>query len=330
MAQLLGLDVGYGFVKVTDGEDGFIFPSVVADAGEERVYYSSIQGGDPLGSLRVRIDDRLFFVGKAAVRHSNLASRALSATRSEGDNMRVLFLSAIGLLCQQSANEIDVVTGLPPGCIHLSKRMVDEVSGRHLIVVHQNGTARKVDVNLKAIEVVPQPLGTYWSQILEAPDQAPAHLDCRVGVVDVGYLTTDLAAIEDGEFIPARSTTIKVGLADAYTDIARRLSREYGLEREPHTLDAAVIKGKVKVSGVEVDITPICQGAFERLATKVLVELTSAWRIQEFDRLYLSGGGGQSLSPYLLPHIPQGRLVDEPITANCRGYWEWGKRHAGA
>ncbi|HHY39125.1 MAG TPA: ParM/StbA family protein [Clostridia bacterium] len=326
MAQLLGLDIGYGFVKATNGENGYVFPSVVGDASEKQIYYSTIQQTDPLGNLRVRIDDRVFFVGKSAIRHSNLAFRALSTTRSEGTHMRVLSLSAVALFCDRSQNKFEVVTGLPPGRMHLAKYMVDQVKGIHRIGVYQNGTARDAEVDISSVEVVPQPLGTYWSQTLSGSEPAAEHLEGRTGVIDIGYVTTDLAAIEDGEFVPGRSTTIKVGLADAYVDIASRLFREYGLEREPYTLDGAVIKGKVTVSGEEVDITPICNGAFERLATKVLVELMSVWRIQEFDRLYLSGGGGQSLSPYLLPHVPQGKLADDPITANCRGFWAWGKR----
>jgi plasmid segregation protein ParM len=32
MSKIVGLDVGYGFVKITDGDFGYSFPSVVGDS----------------------------------------------------------------------------------------------------------------------------------------------------------------------------------------------------------------------------------------------------------------------------------------------------------
>ncbi len=328
MAKLLGLDVGYGFVKVTDGESGYVFPSVVGDVDEGQFLYPAIQPKDPLGALRFGIDGREFLVGKAAIRHSNLAFRALSTTRSEGGDLKALFLSAVGLFCGGSAREFDVVTGLPPGCMHLAEGMVDQVRGNHRVRAWRGGAAEDMEVLVRSVEVVPQPLGTYWSQALEAPASEDGAVEGRVGILDIGFVTTDLAAVEDGEFIPARSGTVRVGLANAYLDIANRLFRQYGLERETYGLDSAVIKGRVTVSGRTVDIAPMCAQVFERLATKVLVELASTWQVEAFDTILLSGGGSQLLSQYLLPHIPNARLVDDPITANCRGYWAWGRQQA--
>ncbi|MEW5934336.1 MAG: ParM/StbA family protein, partial [Bacillota bacterium] len=143
---------------------------------------------------------------------------------------------------------------------------------------------------------------------------------------DVGFRTTDLAALEDGEFIPEKSRTIAVGLAAAYAEIADHLLTRYGLERESHALDEAVITGRIRVAGREVDITDIRNQAFKELAAKVLVELHSTWRVLEFDRLLVSGGGGQALSNYLLPHLSHAELVPDPVTANCKGYLAWARR----
>ena len=51
MERYIGLDVGYGFVKVTDGDSGYAFPSVV---GEGDLVPSLVTG--PKTGLHLRIE----------------------------------------------------------------------------------------------------------------------------------------------------------------------------------------------------------------------------------------------------------------------------------
>ena len=80
------------------------------------------------------------------------------------------------------------------------------------------------------------------------------------------------------------------------------------------------------MAGETIDISDIVDSAFEKLATNILVETKSHWRVSEFDSLILTGGGGQALSSYLLPQLSHAKLAVEPISANCRGYLTWANR----
>ncbi|MFY9312916.1 MAG: hypothetical protein WAO85_06535, partial [Tepidanaerobacteraceae bacterium] len=44
-----------------------------------------------IDQLRIGIGDRLFFVGKSAIKHSRFAYRDLSYTRSISDDLEILF-----------------------------------------------------------------------------------------------------------------------------------------------------------------------------------------------------------------------------------------------
>ncbi|NLC50925.1 MAG: hypothetical protein GX764_01280 [Firmicutes bacterium] len=58
----------------------------------------------------------------------------------------------------------------------------------------------------------------------------------------------------------------------------------------------------------------------------MLVEVNSHWNCPDLEKIFLTGGGGQAVSSYLLPQLPQASLVADPTTANCRGFLSWGNR----
>lgn len=329
MARAIGLDLGYGFVKVTDGREGFIFPSVVGKGQVGSSLRIGLERPEPTDDLRITIDDQAYFVGNQAIRRSPQAFRGLSATRVEGNLLKVLFLSALSLFCQDPVSSFTVVMGLPPGRMHLAEDLVSQLKGDHRVVRNHDQEPEELTVRIERILVVPQGVGSYWAQVLDPRGQLLDHtqlLQGRIGMVDLGFRTTDLVVIEDGEYVPERSSTIPVGVASAYSEIASRLLSRYGLEKETYALDSAVLAGQINVSGQLVDITEIRDQAFAALATKLAVEFRSQWQLSELYRLLLVGGGSLVLGPYLLPHLPHAAVPSDPITANSRGYWAWAQR----
>ncbi|NLZ53374.1 MAG: hypothetical protein GX892_09540 [Thermoanaerobacteraceae bacterium] len=102
MTQLIGIDVGYGFVKVTDGQVGYSFPSVVGEGHTKPTFSTKISQGLAIDNLKVGLGEKLFFVGKSAIRHSRFAYRDLSYTRSVSDDLEVLFFSALSFFPRMS------------------------------------------------------------------------------------------------------------------------------------------------------------------------------------------------------------------------------------
>ncbi|NMB01433.1 MAG: ParM/StbA family protein [Firmicutes bacterium] len=324
MTKLVGLDVGYGFVKATDGESGYSFPSVVGEGHTKPTFSIRSNHMPVIDNLKIEMGQKLYYVGKAAVRQSKFVYRDLSYTRATGDDFEILFYSALSLFCPNRTNEFKVVTGLPVERIHLAKDLEKRVRGERNIKIFRGGEIRDTRVYVSEVEIVPQPLGTYWSQFLNLDGGEEVPMEGLTGIIDIGFRTTDLAAIEDGEYIPEKSKSLSVGLATAYSDVGSKLATEYGLEKESYALDGIIIKRKINISGQALDITDIVVSAFEKLAINILVEINSQWRISDFDNLILTGGGGQAISSYLLSQLPQAKLAVDPITANCRGYLAWG------
>jgi len=321
--QLIGLDVGYGFVKVTDAEEGYVFPSVVSIGHCGPSYAIRTRESVTVDDLKVIIGNQTYFVGKSAIQHSRIAFHDLSIAREENDDLRVLILASLGLFALRQGGDLNVVTGLPPGQLQLASEMEGRIKGEHVLGIFHGGEPVQVRLRVKNVQVVPQPLGTYWSHVLDIDGQVICPLGGRVGVVDIGFRTTDLAAIEHGEFLPEKSHTVAVGMNNVYRDIQSRLLTEYGIERESCYLDEAVIRGQINVAGQARDIPKLMDEPFQRLASRLMVEIVSSWNMPEFDTMLLSGGGSNALGRYLLDRVPQARAVQDPVTANSRGFPAW-------
>lgn len=329
MERCMGIDIGYGFVKITDGQEGYVFPSVVGEGSPDAPPRMGLQAPARTDDLRMGLDGRICYIGNAAIRHARLAHRGLSATRTEGNNFKVLFLAALTLFCNQPLNSFAVVTGLPPGRMHLAEELARQVRGEHRVTRLTSAGPEEVVIRVDRLTVVPQPLGTYWSQVLDARGKVREEnrlLQGTTGIIDIGFRTSDLVTVVDGEYVHEQSRTIPVGLVTAYEEIAQALSATHGIERETYALDEAVIRGEVNVAGKRVDIAALRDRAFEQLATKLLVEVQSAWQVSTYDLLLLSGGGSHSLSRYLLPQLSQASVPTDPSTANSRGFLAWANR----
>jgi len=322
--KLIGLDVGYGFVKATDGVDGYSFPSVVGDGNKNGLTYRiSPQKGKRrmVDNLQIIYNDRQYYIGTPAIRHSNYIARDISLARDFGAEYEVLFYGALSLFSDQKDNNFRVVTGLPPERMHLAPELTQRMLGERAITVVDSGRKEQIKITVDDLEVVPQPLGTYWAEFFEAESEKSPR--GRVGILDIGFGTSDFVAIEDEEYLPMKSRTVNIGTSSAYREISNALFAAYGVMKEIHALDEVVISKTVKVSGEVHDVTHILEEAFERLASKLFIEINSTWLVKDFDCLLFTGGGSHAVRKHLRPRLPHSTQIVEPFTANSRGYLLW-------
>ena len=98
MAKNIGIDLGFGFVKATNGEKDIIFPSVVG-AGQDLTYRSELTTYvEPIENLAVTIDGKKYFVGDLAVRQSEIVSRSLGENHAQDKNTRVLLPATLAFI----------------------------------------------------------------------------------------------------------------------------------------------------------------------------------------------------------------------------------------
>lgn len=331
-ARNIGIDLGFGFVKTTNGEKDYIFPSVVG-AGQDLTYRSELTTYvEPIENLAVTIDGKKYFVGELAIRQSEILSRSLGENHAQEKNTKVLLLTALALYVNGDAEEFNVITGLPPSYYLANKDLLAEVvKGTHTIQLNADGIDKKKVITINNVKIIPQPLGTLFQKIF---DQKGVVVDkelsrSKVGIIDVGFRTTDFVVVDKLEYIDKLSYSTTTGMSNTYAIVAEHLRNQYRVHKENYELDEIIQKAQIKVAGKVYSLERVKKDAYEQVSAKILTEMNSIWDRRDLDAILISGGGGKALADYILPELETATLVDDSQVANVNGYLKLGHKVFG-
>jgi plasmid segregation protein ParM len=329
--NLLGIDVGYGFVKSFDGEYDVVFPSVVG-IGRDISYQSSLSNySSPLDTLVLKHNGKTYFVGNYAIRQSSIPSRSLDIKKPEDINTLLLFLTSLGLFSADKQN-FSIVTGLPTNYVLSYQEQLGSIlAGEHQISLRVNGTTKEKKLVVNDITIVPQPFGTLYNQVLDNNGNiADKEMSGKiVGIADIGFKTADFVVSDSLEFVDRLSSSSNSGMFSAYQIIAAMIRSRYKIDKKDYELDQIVKNKSIKIAGVNYDISDIIAEAYYNLAAKIKTELDSLWDYRELDAIILTGGGGEALSEYLIPKFNNMVLVPDAQFANVKGFWKLARNKAG-
>ena len=109
--QVIGLDVGFGFTKATNGRETQIFKSVVGDAAEATFNEQLMPSKATLGR-HLQINGEMYYVGEMAEQQSRGRGFTLDPTQFLTKYAKTLAISACAPLADGSS-PVRLVTGLP-------------------------------------------------------------------------------------------------------------------------------------------------------------------------------------------------------------------------
>jgi len=320
----IGIDLGYGYVKLIDSNGEIKFPSIVG-LGRELQYTSSLsfaRDNWDTKNMAVKLDKELYFVGELAVRQSDVASRSLDMQKVNDRNAKILMLTAVGMLNKWENETFNIVTGLPINQYAEQKDWADVLVGNHEVVFAGDKTEKVRKFNIKKVHIIPQPFGTLYDQLLNNSGAVANKelADMAVGVIDIGYKTTGFAAINKMELVEHLSFSNTTALSSAYRIISNYFRKEYGVDKEVFELDEIFESGWLRVAGKNQDISHIMYEVYEKIANKIVMDINSYWNYRDYDIIFLTGGGGKALNNFILKSFPNMKLVEGPQHANARGY----------
>jgi plasmid segregation protein ParM len=334
MEKNIGVDLGYGFVKVSDGKKDKIFPSVVGQARTLR--YSTEENTDQnfIKNMDVIVDDREYFVGELANRQSDIVLFSLDENRMDEQISKILLITSLSLLSESKSTNFNTVTGLPVGFYTETKQTITQrFKGRHSIVLRKNQkNESEQTLTVNEVKVLPQPFGSLFDLIL---DQNGTLIDenlaaSKVGIIDIGFRTTDFIVVDNLENIDRLSSSSNTALSTAYFNIAEMLREEFKITKPIYQLDEIVRNGIIRISGKSYNLDEIKKHAFSMVAEKLITEINSLWTNKwELDMVFISGGGGMAISEFLLPAFENAVLVKEAQFANVYGFRKLAQRLYG-
>ena len=317
--KLYGVDIGYGFTKVA-GVDRIprVIPSIVG-SNEELSYRSDI--GDRIKIAPLTLYGHSYLVGEAAKRFSRHRYRIFDSTWAESPYYLLLFVSALTMMkIDKSADEpTAVVTGLPVS--HYTQERVkqlQELLGQAHGVQTLSG---ETSVIVEKVKVIPQPFGSYFDLVLndDGKLKEPEKIRDRVGIIDIGFQTTDLA-LATPQYVETSSGSLEVGVRSVADQLSRDLAKSHSITLDTTESEEILRHRSMRIYGEIVDLSEMIEIRTREVAEVILSFAHSLWgRGERLDRLILSGGGAiifrSYFGGYRKLHIPS-----EPSLSNVRGY----------
>ncbi|MTI62240.1 MAG: ParM/StbA family protein [Firmicutes bacterium] len=320
----IGIDIGFGFVKATNGQKQVIFPSVVGEGRNIR-YHTGINDSNIMDNLTLQLKGNDYFVGNLANRQSDIVISTLSQNRVNSIENEILFCTALGLL--DPLGGVNIVTGLPVNeySDRLKVKLLESLKGYHQFAL--NGSSYSLKVN--NCKVIPQPFGTIFDQLLDDQGKIlnPDYANITLGIIDIGFRTSDFAVADNLEYVDRMSSSSNTALSSAYKLIAREINAEYGITKPLYQLDQIIRKESITINGREINLSPLIEKAFRLTAQNIISEVSTLWNIWEIETVLITGGGGITLYDYLLDQINNIMLVRAGQFSNVNGYLKMANRN---
>lgn len=305
----VGLDVGYGYVKISLGDQSHTFPSLVAplNPGEREM---SLQDHQDI----VEVDDQQFLVGPGAA-EGGFRFREQYDAWWGSPTYKALLTKASQFIPKGAC----IVTGLP----------------LHLFIVpqarQQVATLIKHKLHAKSVTVLCQGIGALASAI----SRDASLKERRIAIADIGTRTTELIGMAKTRFLKERSRGLVFGVAQIFEHLAAQFTQTYGRSLDPYEIDTAY-RNQTTLTIRNITLAP--KDLHDRLRTYLQQfmddlheEMVRTWDIAnreesktiapQFDLLLFCGGGAPLLEELIKERYPHAHVMPHAHLANAEGYW---------
>ena len=334
--QVLGIDIGFGFTKATNGKDTFIFKSIFGEDADIQ-FWADFGKDTPTDHIHVTIDGKSYFIGDLAEQQSSVLYFTLDQEKLIADFVKILTLTVAGMFLNKGRalnGPINVVSGLPIGFFKNNHERFNELlTGHHTITYHSSdGQETTKELHINKVRMLPQPLGSVLNLLMDdngkITDKDLANQ--KVGVVDIGFRTTDFTILDHLRYIDRGSRTMETGISKGFSVIANKLREKCGANVELYRLYNPAEAGAIKMRGQGINIAKIRDQVYSQLAASIANDIDRLWADDwDIDAIILTGGGCRELAQYLQPQITGNILpIDsgpDPRLNNVLGYLKYGR-----
>ncbi len=326
----IGLDIGFGVVKIVSPQAEFAIPSVCGQAPNVRFDAQKLTEKYP--GDQIQDDQGDWFVGDLALSQIPAATLLKLRARTTDESavldsfsnsfrlrmMKVAIARLYPNLIEGAVVHARIATGLPVKFMGDTESLKTVLIGQHFIRTDQT----EFVLNVTEVMVMPQPYGTLYNQALTADGQInPCHTAIRTGTVDVGTYTVDATEDESLEYIESGSDSIEAGTHTAQEYISKWYSDKYGQTPTYRQIETALMTGCIKVRGESIEISSVVKDALKPLRSATIALITRLWQAgTNIDVIYVTGGGAKLVFDEIKAIFPQAVLVENFQFANARGY----------
>ncbi len=305
----LGVDPGNGFIKAQINNTNICEPFVYADVSETYQHNNF--------DFIFEYDNRKLLIGAEA----EASGFKIKLIYGENDLKRyntffykLIYSYIIKGFCIGS-NEVviqNMVVGVPNNLYgKLRDELISDLKGKTCIV---NMNKANYHITANNVKVVPQPIGTYYSD--------NSILNNNVYIVDIGFGSVDYTYFINGNIIENFGTNN--GLRKVLSRLQKDLEELYlGINLNPHSTLAALQMGLVRYGGENKKIDQklidiLLKSHFESIVD-VIVEKHN--HLASIETIIFTGGASNEFAKYIADlNLKNVKVLESSQLANVRGF----------
>lgn len=320
--MISGNDIGYDGQKVVGPFGQFYLPSAVGTVNKARFSLT-----DKSDDIILDAGEGQRMVGEAAVRQSRFLSRKEDRGWITSSEYRYLMCAGFSEMSAASRVDLDIVTGLPVAFYKRDKEQLREVFlGEHRFV--REGRSAQV-FRVRTCRVIPQPFGTIFNETIDEKGilQNNKFSTRNIGIIDIGGKTTNLLSVDRLEEISDDTASVNQGAWDAVRAFRSFIETQYpGLEDlKDHQIIQAIIKKNQPYYDKVLDLTGPVDAILRPMAEAIISEAGNLWNSGALlNCILITGGGALLLGHYIKRQFPHSVIIEDPVYANARGYYNFG------
>jgi plasmid segregation protein ParM len=331
------IDVGYGYVKYTDGraeESASIhtdsFPSQSPPPSDQITDTGVMHRRD---TFVVGINDRKYEVGKAIALavHGNQEIEVLDREFALSDPYAARLYGALNYMAPSLPdNCIDhLVLGLPLTTYSKCRAaLAQRFCGEHVINLCGD------TIRIRTCHVYPQPLGGYVSYLAMRKRAFGQPIPTAL-VLDPGYNTVDWFVCKGMQASEIRSAAVERGVCVVLRAVAEHIIKaadiNAGVTEIARCLDQALTQGaQLTICGKPKNLNELMV-AGERVIEEAAQAVKNAIGFgADIDVIVMTGGGARLYAQAVAKRFPEHEVVilDDPAHANVRGFHLMGEQLA--
>ena len=339
--SLVGIDNGFGTIKISSGNTNIKFPSIVGTPISEFSKAAPVASLDELlDSLAITYNGNTYYIGHNAIVNTRNGKISLRQNKAEDEQNRIKTMVALALLTKTEEIDatFDIVCGLP---VLEYRNQKDKLYNMYInggkpfeFAMHYGNDIRLKRIHTRRVTVISQGEGCFYSYLLDSDGNIiPSRADKVSGTVmlcDVGFKTTDIVSMENGRYIETLSDQLNNGVSQMHQEVLRLIMERLDIKKELKDIDVIVRSNELFHNRRTYDMTKIIADAAQPYAENLVESLYTINNgdLGNLQMILLTGGGAEILYPYVkeaLDSIVNVVKLDNAEFSNSQGYYKYGE-----
>ena len=186
---------------------------------------------------------------------------------------------------------------------------------------------------MNEVSVLPQPIGTVYYVMVDPDGKLEKKYNPKssIGVIDIGFRTTDLARMENLVYIGKASESFTglgvIDICSAFRQALIELGVDYAVALSEAEMIPYLKGNPVKVKGKEVKVQEVKDRAIELIGEGIIAAIVTKWPDwKRLDYILISGGGAALAGEYLRRKFGEENSLILDQWGNVNGYLRFGVR----